>query len=32
MLSISLLAGFVVLAVDLGVVWEMVHGARWIAL
>ncbi len=28
MLSIGLLAGFAVLAVDLGVVWEIVHGVR----
>lgn len=30
MLSIGLLAGFVVLAVDLWIVWEMVHGTKWI--
>jgi hypothetical protein len=28
MLSIGFLAGFVVLAVDLGVVWEIIHGAK----
>lgn len=27
-LSIGLMAGFVILAVDLGVVWEIVHGAK----
>jgi len=30
--SIGLLAGFVVFAVDLWVVWEIVHGAKPIAL
>jgi hypothetical protein len=30
MLSIGLLAGFVVLAVDLWIVWEIVHGTKWI--
>jgi hypothetical protein len=30
MLSIGLLAGFVVLAVDLWIAWELVHGAKWI--
>src|ERR1700719_1053976 len=30
MLSIGLLAGFVVLAVDLWLVWEIVHGTKWI--
>jgi hypothetical protein len=30
MLSIGLLAGFVVLAVDLWIAWEIVHGAKWI--
>jgi hypothetical protein len=29
-LSICLLAGFVVIAIDLAVVWEIVHGAKWI--
>ncbi len=28
MLSIGLLAGIVVLAIDLGLVWEIVHGAK----
>ena len=32
MLSIGLLVGFVVLAVDLGVVWEMIHDSKWIGL
>jgi hypothetical protein len=31
MLSIALLAGFVVLAVDLVVVWETVRSAKWIS-
>jgi len=30
-LSFSLLLGFVMLAVDLGLTWEMVHGAKWIS-
>ena len=30
MLSIFLLVGFVVIAVDLAIVWEIVHGAEWI--
>ena len=29
-LSIFLLVGFVVIAVDLAMVWEIVHGAKWI--
>jgi len=29
-LAIGLLAGFVILAVDLGVLWEIVHGAKHI--
>ena len=32
MLSIGLLAALVVLAIDVGIVWEIVHGAKWIAL
>ena len=32
MLAIGLVAGFVVLALDLGVVWELVHGAKLIWL
>jgi hypothetical protein len=32
MLAIGLLAGFVVLALDLGVVWEMIHGAKLMRL
>jgi hypothetical protein len=31
LLSIALLAGFAVLAIDLGLVWETVHGAKWIS-
>jgi hypothetical protein len=31
-LSISLLAGFVVIAIDLATVWEIVHGAKRIRL
>jgi len=31
-LSISLLAGFVVIAIDLAMVWEIVHGAKRIRL
>jgi hypothetical protein len=30
MLLIGLLAGFVLLAVDLWIAWEIVHGAKWI--
>ena len=29
-LSIGLLAAFVVIALDVGAVWEIVHGAKWI--
>jgi hypothetical protein len=32
MLSIGLLAAFIVLALDLGVVWMIVHGAKWIGI
>jgi hypothetical protein len=31
-LSICLLAGFAVIALDLAIVWEVVHGAKWIRL
>ena len=32
MLSIGLLIGIVILALDLGVVWDIVHGAKWIRI
>ena len=31
-LTIGLLVGFIILAVDLGMVWEMIHGAKWMSL
>jgi hypothetical protein len=32
LLSISLLAGVVVLAIDLGLIWQLLHGAKGIGL